>query len=113
MPSLSAEADMRLVEALGRQYYLGRCSAFQPARYGILHEKDLRRELAETTGKDGTRRARLLRLLGEAPAAARELAAVLRRKDAPASAHALHWESGGGGAAALDRAVALEPGNGA
>jgi tetratricopeptide (TPR) repeat protein len=112
MVSLPAEDDVRLVGTLERQFYLGRCTAFLPARYGILHEKALREELATVPERDRLRRARLLRLLGETGTAARELTAVLRRRNAPATAHALHWESGAGGAAAIDRAVALEPGNG-
>ncbi|MCR4296339.1 MAG: hypothetical protein NUW21_12450, partial [Elusimicrobia bacterium] len=113
MPALPAEDNVRLVEALGRQYFLARCSDFQPARYGIIHEKALRGEFASLPESAGVRRARLLRLLGENRSAASELADVLRRRDAPAEAHALHWESGAGGAAAIDRAAALEPANGA
>ncbi|PIR19054.1 MAG: hypothetical protein COV48_04110, partial [Elusimicrobia bacterium CG11_big_fil_rev_8_21_14_0_20_64_6] len=113
MATLSPEDDLRLVSALGRQFYLGRCSSYQPTRYGIIHQNALRAELAVTPASNPVRRARLLRLLGETKEAARLLAGALRKADAPAAAHAYHWEMGLGGAAALDRAVALEPRRGA
>ncbi len=113
MVILPAEDDVRLVSALGRAFYLGRSSPFQPARFGIIHEKALREELAAVPKHDRLRRARLLRLLGETRPAGRELAAVLRGKNPPAAAHAYHWEWGTGKSAALNRAVALEPANGA
>lgn len=113
MFTLSDEDDARLVSALGRQFYLGRASAYQPERFAIIREKELLEALAAAPARDGTRRARLLRLLGRKREAARELAAVLRRRDAPAAAYAYRWEAGEGGARDLDRAVGLEPLRGA
>lgn len=109
-----------LVETLGQHFFLGRSTAFLPARHAVFHAARYRAALAASSKKpspaERALRGRLLRLCGDKKAAAAELDAAIAAEPGLAEAWAWRWElqasAGPVSNADLERAVQLDPKNG-